>query len=89
MIDDHSALLERQRRPRRPACRFPDVAGRGRAGTSCACKKTRCDAEQLPAEMRQPPGYHAFWHGSARKKGYSGTALLARTAPEAVRFGLG
>ena len=52
-------------------------------------QETRCDAEQLPAEMRQPPGYHAFWHGSARKKGYSGTALLTRSAPEAVRFGLG
>jgi len=52
-------------------------------------QETRCDAEQLPAEMRQPPGYHAFWHGAARKKGYSGTALLTRSAPEAVRFGLG
>ena len=52
-------------------------------------QETRCDAEQLPAEMRQPSGYHAFWHGSARKKGYSGTALLTRSAPEAVRFGLG
>jgi exodeoxyribonuclease-3 len=52
-------------------------------------QETRCDAEQLPAEMRQPPGYRAFWHGSARKKGYSGTALLTRSAPEAVRFGLG
>ena len=52
-------------------------------------QETRCDAEQLPAEMRQPPGYHAFWHGSARKKGYSGTALLTRSAPEAMRFGLG
>ncbi len=52
-------------------------------------QETRCDAEQLPAEMRQPPGYHTFWHGSERKKGYSGTALLTRTAPESVRFGLG
>ena len=51
--------------------------------------RVRCDAEQLPAEMRQPPGYHAFWHGSERKKGYSGTTLLTRSAPPPVRFGWG
>lgn len=52
-------------------------------------QETRADADQLPAEMRQPAGYHAFWHGSERKKGYSGTALLSRRAPDAVQFGLG
>ncbi len=52
-------------------------------------QETRADADQLPAEMRQPEGYHAYWHGSARKKGYSGTALLTRRPPDAVQFGLG
>ncbi len=52
-------------------------------------QETRADADQLPDEMRQPAGYHAFWHGSERKKGYSGTALLSRRAPDQVQFGLG
>jgi len=52
-------------------------------------QETRADADQLPPEMRQPEGYHAYWHGSARKKGYSGTALLSRRPPDAVQFGLG
>ena len=34
-------------------------------------QETRCDAEQLPDAMRQPPGYHAFWHGSARSRSHS------------------
>ena len=61
----------------------------GAAPDILCLQETRCDAEQLPAEMRQPPGYQAFWHGSERKKGYSGTALLTRMPPESVRFGLG
>jgi len=52
-------------------------------------QETRCTAEQLPAELRNPPGYRAFWHGSEQKKGYSGTALLTRVEPQAVQFGLG
>ena len=52
-------------------------------------QETRADPEQLPAELCAPASYHAFWHGSARKKGYSGTALLSRVVPDRVRFGLG
>ncbi len=52
-------------------------------------QETRADPEQLPDELRHPAGYHAFWHGSERKKGYSGTALLTRPRPNAVTFGLG
>jgi exodeoxyribonuclease III len=52
-------------------------------------QETRADAEQLPEDLRQPAGYHAFWHGSERKKGYSGTALLTRSVPRSVEFGLG
>lgn len=33
------------------------------------------------------PGYEEFWH-SAVKKGYSGTAVFARTAPEKVWYGI-
>ncbi len=52
-------------------------------------QETRADAEQVPEPMRQPEGYRAYWHGCARKKGYSGTGLLTRIEPRAVRFGLG
>lgn len=35
-----------------------------------------------------PEGYHQYWY-SAEKKGYSGTAIFARTEPLSVRYGLG
>ena len=47
-------------------------------------QETRCDAEQLPAEMRQPPGYHAFWHGSDAQEG-----LQRHRPPHAQRAGGG
>ncbi len=52
-------------------------------------QETKADADQLPGDLRQPDGYHAFWHGSERKRGYSGVALLSRCEPLAVEFGLG
>lgn len=51
-------------------------------------QETRIDPQQLTAQMRQPPGYHAHWH-SAERKGYSGVATLCREAPLAVRHGFG
>jgi exodeoxyribonuclease-3 len=58
----------------------PDILG---------LQETRVEVEQLPDEVALPAGYHAFWHNSAVKKGYSGTALLSREAPLSVQFGLG
>ncbi len=52
-------------------------------------QETRAGEEQVPEPMRRPAGYHAWWHGSAARKGYSGTALLSRIEPLDVRFGLG
>jgi len=52
-------------------------------------QETRAEEAQLPTEMARPAGYQAFWNASRRKKGYSGTALLTRPGPRAVRFGLG
>lgn len=34
------------------------------------------------------PGYLSYWH-SAEKKGYSGTAIFAKTEPKSVAYGLG
>ena len=60
------------------------------SGADILClQETRAEPEQLPPDLRQPPGYHAFWHGCERKKGYSGTALLSRIEPQAMQFGLG
>jgi exodeoxyribonuclease-3 len=60
------------------------------AGPEILClQETRAEAEQLPADLRDPPGFRAFWHGCRRKKGYSGTALLTRIEPRSVQFGLG
>jgi len=60
------------------------------AGPDVLClQETRAEERQLPAALAQPEGYHGFWNGSRRKKGYSGTALLTRVEPLDVRFGLG
>ena len=34
------------------------------------------------------PGYHQYWY-SAEKKGYSGTAIFAKTEPLTVQYGIG
>jgi exodeoxyribonuclease III len=51
-------------------------------------QEIKAEEAQLPAELAQPAGYHAFWH-SAQRKGYSGTALITRDKPLSVQFGLG
>jgi exodeoxyribonuclease-3 len=51
-------------------------------------QETRIQPEQMPEEMRYPPGYHTFWH-SAERKGYSGVATFCRDGPQVVREGFG
>ena len=48
-------------------------------------QETKLQPEQLSLEL---PGYHQYWN-SAEKKGYSGTALFTRTAPQSVSYGIG
>jgi len=52
-------------------------------------QETRAEKEQLSPELAAPTGYHAVWNSSKRKRGYSGTAILSRTEPLEVQFGLG
>ncbi len=52
-------------------------------------QESRAEEHQLPKALAQPEGYHGYWNACQRKKGYSGTALLARDAPLNVEFGLG
>jgi exodeoxyribonuclease-3 len=51
-------------------------------------QETRAAEAQLPAALAQPEGYRCFWNASRAKKGYSGTALLTRSEPLDVQFGL-
>ncbi len=67
---------------------FLDWLAQARPDILCV-QESRAEKSQLPAALAQPDGYHAFWNHSRRKKGYSGTALLTRTEPLDVQFGLG
>ena len=53
-----------------------------------ALQETKCRPEQLPDELRQPPGYTTYW-ASAERSGYSGVALYTRREPLWVQPGLG
>ena len=52
-------------------------------------QEVRAEPHQIPAELREPAGYHAIWNPARSKKGYSGTAILTRTLPRSVELGLG
>jgi exodeoxyribonuclease-3 len=59
----------------------------GAASPDVLClQETRIHPTQLTEQMRQPPGYHTFWH-SAERKGYSGVATFCRRKPSSVRHG--
>jgi exodeoxyribonuclease-3 len=49
-------------------------------------QETRIHLDQLTEQMRNPPGYHPFWH-SAERKGYSGVASFCQEQPLAVHKG--
>lgn len=51
-------------------------------------QETRIQPEQLTGEMREPPGYHTYWH-SAERKGYSGVATFSQAEPSPVQVGFG
>ncbi len=74
----------------RAVCRSGFTTWLAEAAPDILClQETRVEPGQLPPELQQLPGYHAFWHASEARRGYSGTALLSRMAPQAVRYGLG
>jgi exodeoxyribonuclease-3 len=43
--------------------------------------------EQIPDGLVQMPGYHSYWF-SAKKPGYSGTAILAKQKPDEIWEGI-
>ncbi len=66
--------------------RFLEFLDEERPDVICL-QETKCMAEDL-AEVTWPRGYRAHFN-SARKKGYSGTAILTRRAPVEVRPHMG
>ena len=46
-------------------------------------QETKASPEQLSENLTAPEGYQAFW-SSAKKAGYSGTAIYSRTTPDKV-----
>ena len=52
-------------------------------------QETKAEPEQINEELRQPPGYHAFYHSCRRKKGYSGVVTYAKEKPEIVDQNIG
>ena len=51
-------------------------------------QESRAMEDQLPSELREVEGYHAYF-SSAERKGYSGVALYTKTEPRSVRRGFG
>jgi exodeoxyribonuclease III len=51
-------------------------------------QEVRAEPGQLPAELRDPGGWHAY-HAPAAAKGRAGVSVLSRRAPAAVRVGFG
>jgi exodeoxyribonuclease-3 len=46
------------------------------------------DIELLDADLREPPGYHAYWNYPERK-GYAGVAVFTKEKPVEVRYDFG
>lgn len=63
---------------------FLDFAGDAAADVLCL-QEVKARPEQVELEL---PGYRQIWN-PAEKKGYAGTAVFARQAPEVVGYGLG
>lgn len=57
----------------------PDILG---------LQETKASKDQLDEALLNPPGYQTWWAG-AKRKGYSGVALLSKIPPKSVQIGLG
>lgn len=52
-------------------------------------QETKAEADQLPDEARNIPGYHSFFSHSKGRKGYSGVAVYTKEEPQEVKEGMG
>lgn len=51
-------------------------------------QETKAHHEQVNPATVTPPGWHSWWH-SADKRGYSGTAIYAKSEPDEIILGIG
>jgi len=60
-----------------------------RASSDIVClQELKAHQEQVDISFFSALGYKIYWH-SARKKGYSGVAILSKTEPENIEYGSG
>ncbi len=52
-------------------------------------QEVKAEANQLPPEIREVPGYFSYFSHSKGRKGYSGVALYTKAKPEKVEYGMG
>lgn len=52
-------------------------------------QEVKAEAEQLPAEVRNIPGFYSYFDHSKGRKGYSGVALYTKVKPQKVEYGMG
>ncbi|MFA5312479.1 MAG: exodeoxyribonuclease III [Methanomassiliicoccales archaeon] len=52
-------------------------------------QETKAMPDQLPADLKEPEGYHAYFCSPKEKTGYSGVALYSKEEPSKVEYGLG
>uniref|UniRef100_A0A4W5KSS3 exodeoxyribonuclease III n=1 Tax=Hucho hucho TaxID=62062 RepID=A0A4W5KSS3_9TELE len=53
-------------------------------------QETKCAEKSLPDEITSMPEFpHKYWAGSDEKEGYSGVAMLCKTEPLKVTYGIG
>lgn len=52
-------------------------------------QETKCEAEQLPDDVKNLKGYHSYFSHSKLKKGYSGVAIYTKIKPDKVEYGMG
>lgn len=52
-------------------------------------QETKVEADQLPTEVREVPGYSSYFSHSQKRKGYSGVAIYSKIKPIEVFYGMG
>lgn len=52
-------------------------------------QEIKAEEEQIPDELVEVDGYHAFFESSKMRKGYSGVAIYSKHEPEEIDTGVG
>lgn len=52
-------------------------------------QETKSLPDQLPEDLKNPKGYHSYFHSPTQKKGYSGVAIYSKEKPIQVQNDLG